>query len=99
MYGVNVAERPTRTDRTGRLTFYNLRTQLWWAMREALDPANDTGIALPPDRRLLVDLAAPTWKLQAGRIQVESRESPRKRGIERKTSMNTSCSTSSRSPR
>ncbi len=74
VYGVNVAERPTRTDRTGRLTFYNLRTQLWWAMREALDPANDTGIALPPDTQLAAELCAPRWEMSGTTIKVESRD-------------------------
>lgn len=72
--GVNVSEAPTRTDKSGHLTFKNLRTQLWWLMREALDPVNNTGIALPPDSRLLADLCAPKWKLAGREIYVESRE-------------------------
>ncbi len=72
--GVNVSESPTRTDRSGHLTFKNQRTQLWWLMREALDPVNNTGIALPPDSRLLADLCAPKWKLMGREIYVESRD-------------------------
>lgn len=72
--GVNVAEKATETDISGRLQFANLRTQLWWKMREALDPANATGIALPPDQRLLADLCAPTWQPRGTTIYVESRE-------------------------
>ena len=72
--GVNVAEKPTETDISGRLKFANLRTQLWWKFREALDPANATGIAIPPDQRLLADLCAPTWQPRGDTIYVESRE-------------------------
>jgi len=72
--GVNVAEAATGTDRSGRLRFANLRSQLWWRMREALDPANNTGACLPPDEQLKADLCAPTWKLKGAAIQVESRE-------------------------
>lgn len=72
--GINVAEASTSTDRSGRLRFANLRSQLWWQMREELDPINDTGIALPPDPELLADLAAPKWKMQGMRVYVESRE-------------------------
>jgi hypothetical protein len=72
--GVNVAESATETDKSGRLGFANLRSQLWWKFREALDPANDTGIELPNDGRLLADLCAPRWKLQGKTIYVESRE-------------------------
>ena len=72
--GVNVSEKAVGTDKSGRLRFKNLRSQLWWMMREALDPANNTGIALPPDKRLLADLCAPTWELQGATIYVEGRE-------------------------
>jgi len=72
--GVNVSEASVARDRSGRLSFYNLRSQLWWQMREALEPAANTGIALPPDPRLLADLCAPTWSLKTGKVYVESRE-------------------------
>jgi hypothetical protein len=72
--GVNVAESATSTDKSGRLRFKNLRSELWWRLREALDPANNTGIALPPDTRLLADLCAPTWELSGSTIYVASRE-------------------------
>lgn len=72
--GVNVSESPTRMDKSGRLSFRNMRSQLWWAMREALDPANNTGIVLPPDARLLAELCAPKWRLSGAKIEVQSRE-------------------------
>jgi hypothetical protein len=73
--GVNVSESPTSTDKSGLLSFFNLRSELWWKMREALDPAANTGIILPNDTRLKADLCAPKWKLKtSGKIQVESRD-------------------------
>lgn len=72
--GVNVAEKAMGTDRSGRLYFANQRSELWWRFREALDPTNNTGVALPPDSRLRADLCAPTWKLTGSLIQVESRD-------------------------
>ncbi len=72
--GVNVAEAATATDVSGRLRFRNLRSQLVWRMREALDPARNTGVALPPDPRLLADLTAYTWELSGATIAVSSRE-------------------------
>jgi hypothetical protein len=74
VYGVNVAEKADGLDRSGRFTFFNLRSQLWWRMREALDPANDMGLALPPDKELLAELCAPKWELQGAKIKVESRD-------------------------
>jgi hypothetical protein len=72
--GVNVAEAARGMDKSGRLGFGNLRSELWWRMREALDPTANNGIALPDDQLLLADLCAPRWRLRGKVIQVESRE-------------------------
>jgi len=69
---------PERT-RDGQLTFANRRTELWWKFREALDPVQGDGIALPPDPRLAAQLAAPTWKLRGNAILIESKDDIRKR--------------------
>ena len=74
VYGVNVAEKATHHDKSGRLSFMNLRSQLWWALREDLDPAANNGFALPPDPELLVELCAPKWSMSGLTIKVESRE-------------------------
>lgn len=72
--GINVAEKSNGTDKSGRLGFINQRSELWWRLREALDPDNATGIMLPPDTELKADLCAPIWKLSGAKIQVEGRE-------------------------
>lgn len=72
--GVNVSETATSFDKSGILRFSNQRTQDWWMMREALDPANNTGIQLPPDKRLATDLCAPKWRVKGKVIEVESRD-------------------------
>lgn len=72
--GVNVAEASHERDLSGALAFANKRSELWWKFREALDPAQNTGIALPQDSRLKADLCAPKWRLQGSKIRVESRE-------------------------
>jgi hypothetical protein len=77
--GVNVSEASVERDKSGKLGFYNLRSQLVWRMREALDPEANNGIALPPDPRLLADLCAYTWRLRNTVIYVESREEIEKR--------------------
>lgn len=74
VHGVNVAEKANARDKSGRLGFFNLRSQLWWQFRELLDPQNDTGVALPPDPDLLAELCAPKWELSGMTIKVESRE-------------------------
>ncbi len=72
--GVNVSEKSFATDKSGRLRFFNQRSELWWKFREALDPTNNTGIALPPSKQLLADLCAPVWRVSGDVVQVESRE-------------------------
>jgi hypothetical protein len=72
--GVNVSERARGTDKSGKLRFFNQRSELWWRMREALDPGNDTGIALPPSKKLLRELAAPKWEASGYTVKVESRD-------------------------
>ncbi|ARG17588.1 terminase [Acinetobacter nosocomialis] len=71
---VDVRNAANAFDRSGRLTFINLRSQLWWQLRESLDPAYGSTVALPPEPELLADLTAPRWSLQGTNIKVESRE-------------------------
>lgn len=77
--GVNVAEKANARDKSGLLSFANLRSQLWWQFRELLDPEANTGVALPPDPKLLADLTAPRWAAKGPVIHVESREEIYKR--------------------
>lgn len=72
--GVDVSEATEAKDKSGHLKFKNVRSWMWWAMREELDPANGKDIALPPHDKLKADLTAPKWQLKGKRIEVESRE-------------------------
>lgn len=72
--GVNVSEKSLGTDKSGRLGFKNQRSELWWRMREALDPAANNGIELPNDQALKSELCTPRWRLAEAKIQVESRD-------------------------
>lgn len=72
--GVNMGDPAGGMDESGKFRFKNVRSMLWWRMREALEPSANTGLALPPSSRLKADLCAPTWKLAGNAIQVASRE-------------------------
>jgi hypothetical protein len=68
------------TDASGRLRFADKRAAAWWQMRELLDPANESTIALPPDKMLADELSAPRWQpTSSGRIRVESKEQVKRR--------------------
>lgn len=62
-------------DRSGEMRFADTRSAAWWYMRELLDPAYDSLVALPPDDELTGDLMTPTWREQSnGTIRVESKD-------------------------
>jgi len=77
--GVNFAEGSNGRDRSGMLAFRNVRAEAYWTMREALDPVKGDDLALPPDPRLLADLASAKWKVSAQGIQIESKDDIKKR--------------------
>ena len=64
---------PEARSGNGKLSFINLRSQLYWQFREALDPGQDGGslIELPPDPRLLAGLTAPTFRMEGTKVAVE----------------------------
>ncbi|MHC1628203.1 MAG: terminase [Candidatus Nezhaarchaeales archaeon] len=72
--GVNGAEKAWGESNEGGLGFFNRRAELYWRMREALDPNNDNAIALPPHKTLRADLCAPTWSATGGKIKLETKE-------------------------
>ncbi len=47
----------------GNLRFRNKRAEMYWRLREALDPTNPDPISLPPDGELLGDLSAVRYKV------------------------------------
>ena len=76
---VNVGAGSSQTTKDGKFNFANLRAEIWWKFREALDPASGQDIALPPNRRLRQELRAPHFTILSGKIKVESKEDIRKR--------------------
>jgi phage terminase large subunit len=72
--GINVSESPALGA-----TYANLRAELWYACRAWL-AARDC--RLPEDDSLRADLVAPRFKFtSSGKIQVESKDEMRKRGL------------------
>jgi hypothetical protein len=59
--------------------FNNLRSQMWWQMRLDLQFGDESGLVLPFDEELFVDLCAPKWKRERNFIVVESKDTIKKR--------------------
>lgn len=59
---IKVSRGTKRKDKTGVFSFLNVRAEMWWRMREALDPYNPYALALPPDPRLRAELTAAKYE-------------------------------------
>lgn len=76
---VNVSEAP-KGDIEERELFLNSRSQLYWYLRECLDPKDKDCIALPPNDLLLQDLTTMEYQINSkGKIQVESKKDIKKK--------------------
>jgi len=76
------------TDSSGELRFLNWRAAGWWMLREMLDPANAKrfNVTLPNDDELIGELILPKYRItSAGNIQIESKDSLRRRNAGRST--------------
>lgn len=79
VYDIHSGAPSGRTDLSGKLRFANLRAEMFWKFREALDPVYGQGLRLPPDREILADLIAPKWTITTRGIMVEEKEEVKKR--------------------
>jgi len=87
-YAYKGAEKTTKRTRRSpsgdgvSLPFTNVRSAAYWGMREALDPDQPGGsnVALPPNKRLLAGLCAPTFEVTSNGIKVEPK-SKREGGV------------------
>ena len=57
------SEGSTEFTVAGNLRFRNRRAEMYWRLRESLDPTAENPIALPPDSELTTDLAAVRYKV------------------------------------
>jgi hypothetical protein len=79
VYGFHGNAKSGRTDATGYIHYVNLRAEMYWEFRNALDPTYGSGICLPPDEELREELAAPRWIPTIHGIQIEDKLEIRKR--------------------
>lgn len=78
---VNVAcaPNPEIWDKSRKYKLTNIRSAMYWLLREALDPETGDNLALPPDQELLADLTAPRFEVRASGIVVETKEKLKER--------------------
>lgn len=76
---VNVAQSAYDKDK-----FINQRAEMWWNIRELLQPAEDESqvVSLEIDRIAAAQIAAPSYRSNSsGRLQIESKADMSKRGV------------------
>lgn len=78
VHSVVASEGSTSFTIAGNLRFKNKRAEMYWRLREALDPVAENPISLPPDQELLGDLSAVRYKVvqmgSAAGIQIRSKD-------------------------
>lgn len=77
--GCVFSEKTGAVEPRSHIPFGNLRAEIMWFLRIALDPDGIERIALPPDPKLLAEMTTPRWELRAGGIWVEGKEEIKKR--------------------
>lgn len=77
--GINPSTKATARSACGRYGFKNRRAELFWRLREALNPATGQNIELPPDEDMAQDLAAPEFEVTLQGIQIESKDDIKRR--------------------
>lgn len=71
---VNVSEGSDYRDKSGKMKMRNLRAEIHWRMRDALDPVDNSTIALPNDPEVLADLCAARYKITSAGVTIEDKD-------------------------
>lgn len=79
VHGIVFSSASGDVDKTTKIPYYNKRAEMYWEFRQALDPNGVERIALPPDAVILAEGTAPRWRLQGGKILIESKDDIRAR--------------------
>jgi hypothetical protein len=73
------AEKSGYRDRSGKLKMRNKRAEMYWRMRDALDPDYGDDIALPPDTELLADLCSAKYTVTTAGVLIEPKDKIKER--------------------
>lgn len=79
---VNVSKPTKKRDSTGQVGFTNLRSYLYWKLRERLDPAitdEEDLLCLPPDDDLVGELVSIKYQMTAAGYKVEKKDQIKRR--------------------
>ena len=69
----NPAEGSEYRDKSKKLKMRNKRAEMYWRMRDALDPQGGDDLALPPSTELLADLCSARYEVSSAGVKVEDK--------------------------
>lgn len=75
----NGAEASSYRDKSKKLKMRNKRAEMYWRMRDALDPQGGDDIALPPNTELLADLCSARYEVSSAGVKVEEKDKIKER--------------------
>jgi hypothetical protein len=78
-YPVNASEGSVYRDKSKALKMRNIRAEMHWRMRDALDPVGGDELALPNDPEILADLCAARYKLTSAGVLIEEKSEIKER--------------------
>jgi len=62
-------------DKSGRYQFQNLKAEIFWKFREALDPDSGSNVCLPDDREMFTEFTAHRWDISpTGQIRIGKKD-------------------------
>ena len=76
---VSFGTRSQYRDKTGLMQMLNLRAEMYWRLREALDPVNGGRLVLPNDPELLSELCSVRWESDNFKVRVEDKDDIKRR--------------------
>jgi hypothetical protein len=70
----NGAEASKYRDRSGKLKMRNKRAEMYWRMRDTLDPIHGDDVALPPGNEIIADLCSAKYSVSSAGVLIEEKE-------------------------
>jgi len=70
----NPAEASDYRDKSKKLKMRNKRAEMYWRMRDALDPSTGEDLALPPSTELLADLCSARYEVSSAGVLIEDKK-------------------------
>ena len=76
---VNVSTASNYRDKSKKLKMRNLRAEIHWRLRDALDPLSNENIALPNDSEVLADLCSARYRVTTSGVLIEEKDEIKER--------------------